>query len=74
MNEVKVVAMCDLVEQRAQEAAKEWNAQVFTDYRAMLNELELDAVYVCIPPFAHEDQEILAAEKGMALFVEKPFR
>ena len=27
---------------------------------------------VCIPPFAHEDQEIIAAEKGIALFVEKP--
>jgi len=72
MDDVNVVAMCDLVEEKVQEAAEEWNAQVFTDYKAMLNEAELDALYVCIPPFAHEDQEILAAEKGIALFVEKP--
>ena len=72
MDDVKVVAMCDLVEEKVKEEAEKWNAQVFTDYRAMLNEVELDAVYVCIPPFAHEDQEVLAAENGIALFVEKP--
>ena len=72
MDDVEVVAMCDLVEEKVKEEAEKWNAQVFTDHRAMLNEVELDAVYVCIPPFAHEDQEILAAEKGIALFVEKP--
>ena len=72
MEDVEVVAMCDLVEEKVQEAAEEWGAQVFTDYPTMLNEVEMDAVYVCIPPFAHENQEILAAEKGIALFVEKP--
>lgn len=38
----------------------------------MLENEEMDALYVCIPPFAHEEQEIIAAEKGIALFVEKP--
>jgi len=69
---VQVVAMCDIVEERAVEAAAEWDAKVFTDYREMLNAVEMDAVYVCVPPFAHDTQEILAAEKGMAVFVEKP--
>jgi predicted dehydrogenase len=32
----------------------------------------LDALYVCIPPGAHTDAEILAARKGIHLFVEKP--
>ena len=32
----------------------------------------MDAVYVCVPPFAHEDQEIMAAERKIAVFVEKP--
>ena len=36
MDDVAVVAMCDLDEARAAEAAEEWGAQVFTDYRAML--------------------------------------
>lgn len=72
MDDVAVVAVCDLDRAKADEAAAEWNAGVFTDYRTMLNEVEMDAVYVCVPPFAHETQEILAAEKGIALFVEKP--
>ena len=72
MDDVAVVAVCDLDRAKAEEAAAEWNAGVYTDYRSMLNEVELDAVYVCVPPFAHETQEILAAEKGIALFVEKP--
>lgn len=72
MDDVEVVAMCDLEEDRVKEAAEEWNASVYTDYKKMLDSEEMDALYVCIPPFAHEDQEILAAEKGIALFVEKP--
>jgi len=35
-------------------------------------QLDLDAVFVCLPPFAHDDQEIMAAERGLDLFVEKP--
>src|SRR5439155_16568344 len=31
-----------------------------------------DALYVCVPPFAHEDAELIAARKGIHLFVEKP--
>ncbi|MDE2998341.1 MAG: Gfo/Idh/MocA family oxidoreductase [Gemmatimonadota bacterium] len=72
IDDVAVVAVCDVDRAKAAEAAEEWNAGVFTDYRSMLNEVELDAVYICVPPFAHETQEILAAEKGIALFVEKP--
>jgi len=32
----------------------------------------MDAMYVAVPPFAHEGQEQAAAEKGIHLFVEKP--
>ena len=72
MDDVEVVAMCDLEKDRVAEAAEEWNAAVYTDYKTMLENEEMDALYVCIPPFAHEEQEIIAAEKGIALFVEKP--
>ena len=72
IDDVAMVAICDVDRAKAAAAAAEWDARVFTDYRSMLDEVELDAVYICIPPFAHEAQEILAAEKGIALFVEKP--
>ena len=47
-------------------------AKVYTDYRAMLAEAGLHAIYICIPPFAHGDLELAAIDAGVALFVEKP--
>jgi len=38
----------------------------------MLNKENLDALYICLPPFAHAEQEIAAAERGIHLLVEKP--
>ena len=67
-----IVAVCDVDEGRAQEAAAKFDARSYTDHRAMLDETEAEAVYVSVPPFAHTDAEILGAQKGCAVFVEKP--
>ena len=47
-------------------------AKVYTDYRVMLAEAGLHAVYICVPPFAHGDLELQAIDAGLHLFVEKP--
>lgn len=67
-----IAALCDINEAAARKAADEHGGRVYTDYRAMLDAEELDAVYLCVPPKFHSDAEILAARKGCALFVEKP--
>lgn len=69
---VEIVALCDMVEQRAVATAEKYGGKVFTDYRRMIDEVDMDALYVCVPPFAHSDAEIRAAQKGVHLFVEKP--
>jgi predicted dehydrogenase len=38
----------------------------------MLEREQLDAVYVCLPPFAHGDPEYAVLERNLHLFVEKP--
>jgi len=38
----------------------------------MLDKEELTALYVSVPPFAHTDAEVLAAQKGLHLLLEKP--
>ncbi|RKY23180.1 MAG: gfo/Idh/MocA family oxidoreductase [Planctomycetota bacterium] len=68
----KMVAFCDINPEAARESAEKYGGNAYTDYRAMLDSEELDAVYVCIPPFAHEGQEIEIARRGIHLFVEKP--
>jgi myo-inositol 2-dehydrogenase / D-chiro-inositol 1-dehydrogenase len=68
----KIVAFADLDESRARRAAERFGAAPYTDYREMLANEDLQAVYVCVPPMAHADAEILAAQRGLALFIEKP--
>jgi len=77
--EARVVAICDLSPESAARASQlavsegaEAAPRQFSDYREMLDVQEMDALYVCVPPFAHEDAELLAARRGVHLFVEKP--
>ncbi len=69
---VKFVAFCDVAEGKAKEVAALYGGKAYARHREMLDGEKIDALYVCLPPHAHTDQEVLAAEKGIALFVEKP--
>ncbi len=48
------------------------SATVFESVGAMLDGTALNALYVCLPPFAHGGELELAAARGVAVFVEKP--
>ena len=73
IDNAEMVGFSDIVEEKAQAAADEFGGSSFgADYAEMYEKADLDAVYICLPPFAHEDQEILAAEAGLAMLVEKP--
>ena len=72
LENAKMVAFCDIDSSRAENAAKEYEGTAYTSYKEMYDQEDLDAVYICLPPFAHTDQELLAIEKGLAIFVEKP--
>jgi predicted dehydrogenase len=72
IEDARVVALCDVVEERVRQRVEEFGGTAYTDYRQMIEREEMDALYVCIPPFTHQDAEILAAQKGIHLFVEKP--
>lgn len=69
---VQIEALCDMVESRVKSASEKFGGKIYTDYKEMLDKEALDALYVCVPPFAHQDAEIIAAQKGIHLFVEKP--
>ncbi len=68
----EIVAICDVSSEAAQEATDEFGGSTYTDHHQMLDAVEMDALYVSIPPFAHTDAELLAARAGLHLFVEKP--
>ncbi|MDE0009908.1 MAG: Gfo/Idh/MocA family oxidoreductase [Candidatus Poribacteria bacterium] len=70
--DVEFSAMCDISEDRAKQRAEEFGGNAYIDYRVMYDKEDLDAVYICTPPFAHGEQEQIACEQGIAMFIEKP--
>jgi predicted dehydrogenase len=72
INGVEFVALCDAVKARAEEASASFGGKVYKDHRDLLEHAEVDALYVCLPPDAHDDVEVMAAAKKVHLFVEKP--
>ena len=72
MENVRIAALCDIDESRVDAAVERYGGQAYTDYREMFDGADLDAIYFCLPPFAHSDAEIIAVERGFHLLVQKP--
>ncbi|SDE56149.1 Predicted dehydrogenase [Paenibacillus sp. UNCCL117] len=73
--QVEVAAFCDLVEEKAAKAAKEYgtaDAKVYTDYRRLLEDSSLDVVHVCTPNSSHAEITVAALEAGKHVMCEKP--
>ncbi len=71
-DDVALVAFADTDLTRAEQAASRFGAKAFENHRAMLEQTDLDAVYICIPPFAHGDAERDVIRRDIPFFVEKP--
>jgi predicted dehydrogenase len=71
---VQISALCSAPADHAKEFAEKngLNCGVYEDGFKMLKEAEMDALYICLPPFAHSGQLEEAAEKGIHIFIEKP--
>ena len=69
---VRLVAVADPMAERARALAAAHGARAYPDHRALLAATGFDAVYVCVPPFAHGEPERAVIEAGLPLFVEKP--
>jgi len=72
VEDVRISAVADIVRERAEAAASRFLARAYPDLDEMLSGEKLDALYVCVPPFAHADHELTAINRGLHLFVEKP--
>jgi len=68
----EVGAICDLVEARAHEIGQEYHCKAYTNYRAMLQDPELDAIIVAATNTTHAEMTIAALEAGKHVLCEKP--
>lgn len=71
--DVEIVAVCDLVEDRARAKAEKYNASnVYTDYHELLANPEVQAVSVCTWNNTHAEISIAALRAGKNVLCEKP--
>lgn len=68
----RLVAVCDVDEARAGEAAALTGAEAYGSFREMLERDDLDAAYLSVPVHVHGDIELAVIDRGLPFFVEKP--
>jgi predicted dehydrogenase len=67
-----VVAVADPDPAAASAFGAATGAAVFAGHEALLGAAAVDALYICVPPFAHGPPEHAAIDAGLPFFVEKP--
>jgi predicted dehydrogenase len=72
MDGVEVAGVADPALERAKELAGQAGAAAYPNHMELLEGERLDAVYICVPPFAHGAPELAVIDAGLPMFVEKP--
>ena len=68
----RLVAVCDLVEEKAAQIGGRFNVPVFVDMHAMMREVQVDVVVVLTESGNHAKHVIALAPYGKHVVVEKP--
>jgi predicted dehydrogenase len=69
----KLVAVCDLLPERAREFKDKYGARDWcTEYRRVLERPDIDVVNICTPSGLHAQMGIEAAQAGKQVIIEKP--
>jgi len=75
LENVELVAFCDIEIEKAEKAAKEYGtaeASVYEDYKELLEDESIDVVHVLTPNISHAEISIAAMESGKHVMCEKP--
>ncbi len=75
VKEVEMVAFCDIIEERADQAKAEFgtaDAKAYTDYQELLKDESIDVIHVCTPNISHSFISIDAMEAKKHVMCEKP--
>lgn len=72
LDDVELVACCDIKMERAERAAKAYGGKAYSSYEEMFEQEALDAVHICLPHYLHSKVACYAFEKGVHVLTEKP--
>ncbi len=70
--EAELVAVCDLDSERAEALASGTGARTYQDWRELLDNEDLGAVIVAVPPQSHREPAVAALGRGLPVYLEKP--
>jgi len=68
----ELVAVCDIKKEIVEKTAEKYSVKAYTDYKLMIDELNLDAVHICLPHYLHTNVACYAMEHGVNVLSEKP--
>ncbi len=70
----KIVALVDIVPQKAAEKAQRYqlDCEVFDEHQQILGRSDIDLIDICTPPYVHAQIAINALNSGKNVLVEKP--
>jgi len=72
LHDTHLAAVADINVGRAERFAQEYGATAYTDYRAILDRTDIDAVSICVPSGLHARVALDALDAGKHVLVEKP--
>ena len=72
-DDVNMAALCDLVPEKLKATAEQFKIDnTFTDYKKMVEEVDLDAIYILMPPHHLFDLVVHCLSQKLHVFIEKP--
>jgi len=69
---IEIAAVCDVFQKRLEEAAQKTAGRPFADYRALLDQKDIDYVLIATPDHWHCQMTLDAADAGKNIYCEKP--
>lgn len=75
LDNVEIVAFCDIIRERAEKAKEEYgtpDATVYTDYKELLKDSSIQTVHVCTPNRSHSFITVDALHADKHVICEKP--
>lgn len=70
---IELSALADIDAARVKQKAQAWGFDRYTtDWKAIIQDPEIDVVDICTPNYLHEEMALAAMEAGKAIYMEKP--
>lgn len=74
VKDAELYAVASRTQQKADDFAEKYQAtKAYSSYEALVNDKNIDAIYIATPHSLHKENALLCLEKGIAVLCEKPF-